>query len=196
MRIDIWESSWGKLSKTRFLRGYRVVWGWHSAEVEYGAHIWTGRRLRVKTKTLGGGSRDFEFREFYPTFSVNPHWIGFWKCQHFASCLFCFSKMRKWKIRKWRKVHRKTKSRVHELYFGTIISRKLPVGFENGSNEVHDLDLVLVQNTKCLASPNILAISSCLLVLLFVANTKPWSRTSNEPFSKPSGSFLPIMVPK
>ena len=131
-------------------------WGWHSAEVEYGAHIWTGRRLRVKTKTLGGGSRDFEFWDFYPTFSVNPHWNGFWNCQHFASCLFCFSKMWKWKIRKRRKMNRKTKSRVHELYFGTNISRKLPVGFENGSNEDRDHDLVLTRNTKCLASPHLL----------------------------------------
>ena len=53
-------------------------------------------------------------------------------------------------------MNRKTKSRVHELYFGTNISRKLPVGFENGSNEDRDHDLVLTRNTKCLASPHLL----------------------------------------
>ena len=45
-------------------------------------------------------------------------------------------------------MNRKTKSRVHELYFGTIISRKLPVGFENGSFEVRDHDFVLAPNRK------------------------------------------------
>ena len=44
----------------------------------------------------------------------------------------------------------KTKSRACELHSGTDPSYKLQMVFENGANEVRDLDLLLAQNGKCL----------------------------------------------
>ena len=45
-------------------------------------------------------------------------------------------------------MYRKTKRRAHQLYFGTNLSTKLPVVFENGSIEVRDHDFVLAPNRK------------------------------------------------
>ena len=181
-----------KLSNTRFLRGGWVAWANHIAEVEYGAHIWTVRRLRVFLSFVDGGSWNIEFWEFYPTFSKIPSWISLWKCEHFACDLFCFPKVPLWKSRKSQKMCRKTKSRAYQLHFGTILSSKLSIGFENGSIEVHEHDLVTAQDwyygkTRHLDDTK---------HFVFWASTRSLSRTSFEPFSKPIGSLLLRMIPK
>ena len=58
---------------------------------------------------------------------------------------FVFRKYRCEKVEK-QKMCRKTKSRAYQLHFGTILSSKLPIGFENGSIEVHEHDLVTAQD--------------------------------------------------
>ena len=79
----------------------------------------------------------------------NQVWIRLCIWTHFARCVSCLSSFWNRKTEPKQETNLKTKSRALQLHFGTNLSIKLQIVFENGTLEVENHDFVLPRKWKC-----------------------------------------------
>ena len=108
----------------------------------------------------------------------NQMWIRLCTWTHFARGVSCISSFWNRKSEPKQKTNIKTKSRALQLHFGTSLSIKLQIVFENGTLEVEHHDFALAQMWKCLT----LADAAPFLVILHIRSIYTFEVKQNHDF--------------